>query len=82
MNTLGACVAGLTKLDEIMPTLRSLGQAHVVFGIQEAHYDLVFKHSMDATAAELPPDEFDSETRAGKIIFSKSCLFYSSTCHL
>jgi hypothetical protein len=50
-----------------MPTLRSLGQAHEAFGIQEAHYDVVFTQLMDAIGAELPSDVWDFETRAGEI---------------
>jgi Globin len=76
MSTLGACVAGLTKLDDNMPTLRSLGQAHGVFGIQESHYDVVFQHLMDAIGAELPSDEWDGETRAGKRILKFGTVLY------
>jgi hypothetical protein len=40
---------------------------HEAFGIQEANYDVVFTHLMDAIGAELPSDVWDFETRAGEI---------------
>ena len=41
MQTLAFCVNGLTKLDEIVPAVKELGQRHVGYRVAEEHYDSV-----------------------------------------
>jgi hemoglobin-like flavoprotein len=40
-STLAVAVAGLTKLDEIVPVVAALGEKHVAYGAQPAHYAVV-----------------------------------------
>jgi len=65
METLGECVAGLTQLDEIVPKLRAIGKVHEGAGVRDEHYDVLFKHLMEAIAAELGPDDWDGDMREG-----------------
>ena len=41
MATLGVVVAGLDKLDTLMPAVRALAQKHVAYGVQPEHYGAV-----------------------------------------
>lgn len=41
MKTLALAVAGLTKVDKIVPVLQSLGRRHVAYGVEDEHYDVV-----------------------------------------
>ncbi len=38
---LGAAVAGLSIVNELMPVVRDLGKRHVGYGVQERHYKTV-----------------------------------------
>ena len=70
METVGVCVAGLTHLPDLVPTLRSLGRMHSSLGVQGFHYDAVYHHLMDAIEAEVGPETFDSQTReAWEIVY-------------
>jgi hemoglobin-like flavoprotein len=63
MKTIGECVSGLSRFEDLVPKLRSMGQVHATVGVQSHHYDVVLRHLIDAIAAELGPDEWDGETR-------------------
>ena len=41
MQALAFVVAGLTRLESIVPTVEALGQRHGAYGVQEAHYATV-----------------------------------------
>lgn len=41
MKTLAVAVAGLTKLDTVVPVLQRLGKRHAAYGVEEEHYDIV-----------------------------------------
>jgi nitric oxide dioxygenase len=41
MATLGMAVGYLTKLEQLLPTVRQLGLKHVDYGVKAAHYDTV-----------------------------------------
>lgn len=41
MMTIGVVVNGLTRLDEIVPTVQALGRKHVDYGVKPEHYDTV-----------------------------------------
>ena len=41
MNTLGAVVRGLDKLDSVVPTVQRLGERHVGYGVSPEHYEPV-----------------------------------------
>ena len=41
MQTLGIVVVGLSKLDTILPAVKSLAERHKGYGVSPAHFDLV-----------------------------------------
>jgi hemoglobin-like flavoprotein len=41
MQMIGVCVAGLDRLDQLVPAVEALGQRHVDYGVMESHYDTV-----------------------------------------
>ena len=41
MQTIALVVHSLDQLDELLPSLRALGQRHVGYGVKAAHYDTV-----------------------------------------
>lgn len=41
MQTIGMCVAGMTKLEEILPTVQELGRRHVDYQVVDEQYDTV-----------------------------------------
>ena len=41
MQMIEAVVSGLDRFDDLQPTLFALGQRHVAYGVQNAHYELV-----------------------------------------
>ncbi len=41
MAVLGTVVAGLRRLEGLLPTVRELGRRHAGYGVTEAHYDTV-----------------------------------------
>ncbi|MES2297903.1 MAG: globin family protein [Pseudomonadota bacterium] len=47
MMMIGIAVAGLSKLDELVPAVQALGQRHVGYGVQDAHYDTVAAALLD-----------------------------------
>ncbi|CAB9527030.1 Globin domain protein [Seminavis robusta] len=72
METVGVCVAGLSHLPDLIPTLRSLGKMHGSIGVQAFHYDAVYKHLMEAIAEHVGPENFDEDTRAAWEIVYRS----------
>ena len=41
MQMLGAAVKGLDNLEQLIPVVEHLGQRHVGYGVQDAHYETV-----------------------------------------
>lgn len=41
MAMIGTAVAGLDRLDTIVPTVQALGKRHAGYGVQATHYDTV-----------------------------------------
>jgi hemoglobin-like flavoprotein len=41
MRMIGMAVAGLDRLDELVPVVRQLGVRHVSYGVRDEHYDTV-----------------------------------------
>ena len=41
MQTIGVAVAGLERLDAILPAVEALGRRHVGYGVREEHYESV-----------------------------------------
>ena len=41
MQTIGVAVAGLERLDAILPAVEALGRRHVGYGVTEVHYESV-----------------------------------------
>ncbi|MEM7144429.1 MAG: globin family protein [Verrucomicrobiota bacterium] len=41
MQMIGMAVAGLDKLDELVPAVQALGRRHVGYGVEASHYDTV-----------------------------------------
>lgn len=41
MQMIGAAVGKLNDLDTLVPIVQGLGQRHVAYGVQQAHYQLV-----------------------------------------
>lgn len=41
MQVLGFAVAGLTKLDDLVPSVRALGLRHAGYQVRESHYETV-----------------------------------------
>lgn len=41
MTMIGTAVAGLTRLDQLVPAVQELGRRHAGYGVKDAHYDTV-----------------------------------------
>ena len=41
MSMIATAVAGLDRLESIVPAVQALGRRHVGYGVQDAHYDTV-----------------------------------------
>lgn len=57
MQTLGECVSGKVKVEDLVPKLRAIGQAHATSGVQDYHYPIMFEILMSTITQELGPDE-------------------------
>ena len=61
--TVATAVGMLTKLDELVPILTSLGTKHVGYGVVPEHYAIVGE-ALIATLGDALGDAFDAETKA------------------
>ena len=61
--TVATAVGMLTKLDELVPILTSLGTKHVGYGVVPEHYAVVGE-ALIATLGDALGDAFDAETKA------------------
>lgn len=62
MRVVGTCVAGLTKIEDLIPRLRTVGATHKTVGVQPIHYDILYKHLIRAIRDEVGPDNWNQET--------------------
>ncbi|MBN8747382.1 Bacterial hemoglobin [Xylophilus ampelinus] len=63
MAMLAMVVNGLTRLDTIVPAAQKLGQRHVAYGAEPAHYPVVGQALLDTLAQGLGP-AFTPEVKA------------------
>src|SRR5829696_10155563 len=63
MQTIGVAVAGLERLDAILPAVEALGRRHVGYGVREEHYESVGA-ALLWTLEQGLGEEFTSEVRA------------------
>ena len=49
-------VEGLDKFDQLIPTLRDLGQRHVTYGVVPDHYPIVANVLIETTAFAMGPE--------------------------
>ena len=61
--TVATAVGMLTKLDELVPILTSLGTKHVCYGVVPEHYAVVGE-ALIATLSDALGDAFDAETKS------------------
>ncbi len=61
MQMIGVAVKGLSRLDDIVPAVRSLGARHAAYGVEDSHYDSVGAALLWTLGQGLGPD-FTSET--------------------
>jgi hemoglobin-like flavoprotein len=62
MTALSFVLHGLDRLETILPTVRSLAQRHVHYGVEERHYALVGQALIETLAASLG-SAFTAEVR-------------------
>ena len=48
MRVVGTSVAGLTNIEDLVPRLRAVGATHKTVGVQAFHYDILFRHLVNA----------------------------------
>ncbi len=63
MNMLRVAVAGLDRLDTLIPAVQKLGQRHVGYGVRPQHYQVVGEALLWTLEAGLG-DSFTAETAA------------------
>jgi hemoglobin-like flavoprotein len=63
MMMIGTAVAGLSRLDELVPAVQALGERHVGYGVKDAHYDTVAAALLDTLEKGLGP-AFTPEVKA------------------
>lgn len=62
MTMLASAVAGLTRLEALIPVLQDLGKRHVAYKVEASHYDTVGAALLDTLAAGLG-DDFTEEVK-------------------
>ncbi|MDM7922896.1 MAG: globin family protein [Pyrinomonadaceae bacterium] len=62
IHMIGVAVNGLSRIDDILPAVRSLGARHAVYGVKDAHYETVGSALLWTLAKGLGPD-FTEETK-------------------
>jgi hemoglobin-like flavoprotein len=55
MQMIGVAVAGLDRLDSIVPAVQDLGRRHVQYGVKAEHYDTVGAALLETLAQGLGP---------------------------
>lgn len=62
MHMIGLAAKGLSRLEELVPKLRSLGERHSGYGVEDRHYDTVGEALLWTLEKGLGP-AFDAETK-------------------
>ena len=62
MRTVGTCVAGLTSIEDLVPRLRNVGVTHKMVGVQNMHYEILYRHLVEAIRDEVGCANWDQET--------------------
>ena len=62
MMMIGTAVAGLSRLDELVPAVEQLGARHAGYGVQDAHYETVGAALIDTLQKGLG-EAFTTEVR-------------------
>ena len=62
MRVVGTCVAGLTSIEDLVPRLRNVGATNKVVGVQNMHYDILYRQLIRAIREEVGPEHWDEET--------------------
>lgn len=62
IRTIGECVSVKNKMETMVPFLRSIGDKHTVAGVEDSHYELLFRCLMEILADELG-DDWNTETQ-------------------
>jgi hemoglobin-like flavoprotein len=62
MTMIGTAVVGLSRPDELIPTVQALGARHVGYGVQDMHYDTVAAALLDTLGKGLG-DAFTLEVK-------------------
>jgi hemoglobin-like flavoprotein len=62
MRMIGVAVAGLNRLETIVPVVEDLGRRHAGYGVRDSHYDLVGE-TLIATLAEALGPKFTAEVQ-------------------
>jgi hemoglobin-like flavoprotein len=63
MHALGACVAGLDRLETILPAIRAMGARHAGYQVRDEHYETVGEALLWTLGKGLGPD-FTAEMQA------------------
>ena len=66
MTMIGGAVAGLSSLDQLVPTVQALGRRHAGYGVRDADYDTVAT-ALVWTLGEGLGDAFTPEVKAAWI---------------
>lgn len=61
MRVVGTCVAGLNSIDDLVSKLRTIGKTHRQAGVQEQHYQLMYRHLISTLRDEIG-SSWDQET--------------------
>jgi hemoglobin-like flavoprotein len=61
MRVVGTCVAGLTSMDDLVPKLRRIGSTHRQAGVQDWHYEIMYRHLISTLRDEIG-SRWDQET--------------------
>ncbi|KAL7467782.1 hypothetical protein ACHAXS_008022 [Conticribra weissflogii] len=77
MTAVGNCVAGLSDIESLIPSLRSLGRTHRMAGVDEIHYKKLFRHLSDAIKEKIGINFDDETAEAWELVyFSLSSIMY------
>ena len=55
MSVLGVVVGAMARLNELVPTVQSLGERHATYGVHDTHYDTVGQALLKTLALGLGP---------------------------
>jgi hemoglobin-like flavoprotein len=62
MRVIGTAVAGKIGVEELVPRLRNVGATHKIVGVQNMHYDILYRHLVTVIREEVGPENWDQDT--------------------